>query len=176
MEYVFPLLVCPYCDLKPPVEPKPPLPRSVSSSESTSSISGVEIFSMISCAMRSPAWTALERRRTLEVLGPKVEQHDTKQTAIVGIHDTSTSVDSVLHSYVSTLVTYRDHCEEPRGRSVLPVVRSRCPSAPRHGRPWESAHPHRHTGRTQRPGYFRAWESSPGGTQGCDAQEGEPTT
>ena len=52
--------VCAYLALEnPPVDPNPPLPRVVSSSESTSSTSGVEIFSMTSCAMRSPAWTVV---------------------------------------------------------------------------------------------------------------------
>jgi hypothetical protein len=69
-----------YSDPCPPVEPKPPAPRIVSSRScsrvqkvlsrraaslimeavtltATSSTSGVSIFSIISCAIRSPSWT-----------------------------------------------------------------------------------------------------------------------
>jgi len=48
---------------KPPVEPKPPAPRSVSASEATSCGSGVTMRSRMSCATRSPALTARVRER-----------------------------------------------------------------------------------------------------------------
>lgn len=47
-----------YCLAAVPVEPKPPAPRSVSSSSFTSSTSGVTIRSNTSCAIRSPLATA----------------------------------------------------------------------------------------------------------------------
>lgn len=94
-----------------PVDPKPPAPRCVASRSLVSTTSGVTICSRINCATRSPRLTidsTLEEnehrvigiaatKHTLKIRRWEIEQNYAHGASVVGIDDTSTNVDEILH-------------------------------------------------------------------------------